>query len=483
MKKILGVFVSVMFLLVPFAVATPALAAHNADGLAGYWNFDDDTANPTLDSSGHSNDGAISGGAAYTAAGIAPVPGNQNALTFDGGDDYVTVANDSELDMTGAYSLSAWVNVTDVPVGTYRPIAFRGATNANDIEVYVQHTSGDLIVAHNRGNAGTFDYVGFDNPTVGSLFHLVVTYDGTDVRAYYDGVAAAVVQGTTAVTAPLDTNKGWWLGKVDHSAFGGINLFKGLLDEVRIYGTALDADEIAALGDYSNFTVDSDDPAEAFNPVGTDHTVTVTVDPALAGIPVLFEISGPNSAESDTVITDGDGDAGFTYTGAAEGIDTITACIDLDNSGTCDEGESQAEVTKTWFLQYFATGGGSIKEAKKVTWTFGGTVGFDLDMNPVGNFQIVNHVAKKSCHLDEFSFLEFDGDATESPVSEKDIATFVGSGWCSDGSTVEDVTVTIHDEAEPGAGADTISVSDDDLGTVVTKTLAGGNFQVHPPEE
>src|SRR3989338_4025449 len=237
------------------ALAGVAFAAHPA-GPAGFWKFDEGAGATAFDSSGHAHDGAIMGGAAYTAAGIAPVGGNLFALTFDGVDNFVEIANDSDLDMTAAYSVSVWANVTDV--ATYRPIVFRGTTDANDIEVYVQSGSGDLIVAHNRGNGGIFDFVGFDNPPAG-LFQLVVTYDGTDVKAYYNGAPATVVQGTTAVTAPLDTDKGWWIGKVDHSAFGGVFLFSGLLDELELYSRVLTAGEIAILSDASTtLFVDSD---------------------------------------------------------------------------------------------------------------------------------------------------------------------------------------------------------------------------------
>jgi len=226
--------VGVLTLAVALAFVPMTFGAHNADGLAGYWPLDDGL-NPTADVSSHNNDGDIFGGAVFTGAGIAPVSGNSMALTFDGVDDYIEVVHDSELDMTGAYSLSAWVNVTDVPDNVYRPIAFRGMTDANDIEVYVQAKSKDLIVAHNRGNGGIFDYVGFEDPPVGSLFHLAVVYDGTDVTAYYDGVPAAVTQKTSAVGAPEDSDYGWWFGRVDHSAFGtlaggdDVNLFKGMM--------------------------------------------------------------------------------------------------------------------------------------------------------------------------------------------------------------------------------------------------------------
>src|SRR3989344_1693700 len=214
---------------------------------AGYWALNEQVGIVANDSSGNGNNGAINGGALYetTTALIAPTPGNDSALTFDGVDDFVDIQNSSVLDMTAAYSLSAWVNVTDV--ATYRPILFRGATDADDIEVYVQAGSGDLIVEHNYGNGGTFDYVGFSPPPVGTLFHLAVVFDGTNAQAYYNGVAAVVAQGAATAAAPIHTHKEWMIGKVDHVGFGGIFFFKGLLDEVFIYDRALTGTEATFL--------------------------------------------------------------------------------------------------------------------------------------------------------------------------------------------------------------------------------------------
>src|SRR3989344_442784 len=256
---------------------------------AGYWALNEQVGIVANDSSGNGNNGAINGGALYetTTALIAPTPGNDSALTFDGVDDFVDIPNSSVLDMTAAYSLSAWVNVTDV--ATYRPILFRGATDADDIEVYVQSGTGDLIVAHNRGNGGTFDYVGFSPPPVGTLFHLTVTFDGTNVQAYYDGVAASVAQGAATVDAPLDTNKDWMMGKVDHSAFGGAFFFYGLLDEVFIYDRTITASEVAYLiTPGGTHMVDDDGVIGLDNScdgtgVDTFDTVQVAVDAANSG--------------------------------------------------------------------------------------------------------------------------------------------------------------------------------------------------------
>jgi len=227
------------------------LASSGHAAVVGEWHLDGNA----NDTSGNANHGTEFGGASYTIG-----DGGQcgEALILDGIDDYVEVGYDGSLDVTSAYTIEAWVNLTDVPSDIYRPILFRGTTNYNDIEVYVQANSKDLIVAHNRPLHGTptypgpnFDFVGFADPPLGTWFHLAVTFDGTDVRAYYDGVFAGVVQKTTAMITPLATSNGWWIGKVDHNAFGtfgtgNTQLFKGMIDEVRIYDNALTLLEIEA---------------------------------------------------------------------------------------------------------------------------------------------------------------------------------------------------------------------------------------------
>lgn len=94
-------------------------------------------------------------------------------------------------------------------------------------------------------------------------------------------------------------------------------------------------------------------PSDATNDVGTTHTVTANVTDrhgAVAGASVLFTVSGANTA-SGSGITDASGNASFTYTGTAAGVDTITACYDKNNNGTCDSGEPTATATKHWIVR------------------------------------------------------------------------------------------------------------------------------------
>lgn len=94
-------------------------------------------------------------------------------------------------------------------------------------------------------------------------------------------------------------------------------------------------------------------PATASNDTGTSHTVTATLKdlnatpPELSGGTILFETTGAHSLTASDV-TDGSGQATFTYTGTTVGVDTISACYDQDNNGSCGSDEPFASAQATW---------------------------------------------------------------------------------------------------------------------------------------
>jgi len=90
-------------------------------------------------------------------------------------------------------------------------------------------------------------------------------------------------------------------------------------------------------------------PLSAVNPVGTQHTVTATVQDdqgaPIVGREVTFEIvSGPHVGLTDTDTTDATGEATFSYTGTSAGTDVIIATM-LDTAGAR---VTSNEVTKKW---------------------------------------------------------------------------------------------------------------------------------------
>ena len=249
-KKILSILGG---LVLTFAFATSVSAALQTD-LVGWWKFDEASGTTAADSSASPEDGTNFG-----------VILNGSYYEFDGLDDYVQVQHADKLDVTGAYSIEAWVYVNDDLVNKYRPIIFRGTTDANDIEIYVQANTKDLVVAHNRGNGGTFDFVRFADPPLDDWFNLAVVYDGTELHVFYDSVEPAITQNDVNVLPPQDTDKDWWIGKVDHTAFGTLlggsdtNFFKRYLDDVRIWKVALIEEELGMTD------VDDDDVLSGFD--------------------------------------------------------------------------------------------------------------------------------------------------------------------------------------------------------------------------
>lgn len=94
-------------------------------------------------------------------------------------------------------------------------------------------------------------------------------------------------------------------------------------------------------------------PPTATNDTGTSHTVTATLKdlnatpPELAGGTILFETTGAHSLTGSDV-TDAGGQATFTYTGTTVGVDTISACYDQDDDGSCGSDEPFASAQATW---------------------------------------------------------------------------------------------------------------------------------------
>ncbi|MBI2828549.1 MAG: Ig-like domain-containing protein, partial [Acidobacteria bacterium] len=97
-------------------------------------------------------------------------------------------------------------------------------------------------------------------------------------------------------------------------------------------------------------------PADATNPVATEHCVTATVIDSFGnptpGITVRFSVTGTVST-TGSATTNAEGAVAFCYTSTTAGVDTISAFADTDGDGTQDDGtqdggEPGGEATKIW---------------------------------------------------------------------------------------------------------------------------------------
>ena len=114
-----------------------------SNGLVGYWKMDE-TATPSSDSSGNSNNGTWNNNIAATTGKFG------NGTTYDGTDDYIQVADSNSLDVTSV-TIAAWINPTALG-----GVILQKATGAGGTDGYYLDTNGSKISRRRRLN-GEFD--------------------------------------------------------------------------------------------------------------------------------------------------------------------------------------------------------------------------------------------------------------------------------------------------------------------------------------
>ena len=197
-------------------------------GLVGAWGFNEASGTTVADSSGNGNNGTITGATPNAAGRFG------GALSFDGVNDIVTVADANSLDVRTSMTLSAWVRPT--AGGGWRTVLLKEQPGQL---VYALYSSTD----NNRpsGHVFTSGDMAVQGPAVlpaNTWSHLAMTWDGLTMRIYVNGaqVSSGALTGTGALSAsPLRIG--------GNSVWG--EWFAGLIDEVRVYNRALTPAEIA----------------------------------------------------------------------------------------------------------------------------------------------------------------------------------------------------------------------------------------------
>jgi concanavalin A-like lectin/glucanase superfamily protein len=153
------------------------------------------------------------------------------ALSFDGSNDYATSGNAGFPPVNDDLTVEMWVN-------------FESAATTQDFLVMRVDFSGGAQIGLRDGTVSVWRT--FANrvlvaaptlPAPARWHHVAYTYDRTTHALYVDG---AMVASSTAASDSRTPNQ-VWLGTVDGSA----ELYKGLLDEVRIWSVARAAADVA----------------------------------------------------------------------------------------------------------------------------------------------------------------------------------------------------------------------------------------------
>jgi chitodextrinase len=197
-------------------------------GLVAAYSFDAGSGTVAADSSGKGNNGSLTNGPTWAAAGKFG-----GAITFDGVNDSVVVPDSNTLDLTTGMTLESWVNPS--ANGGWRTVLFK--EQAADL-VYGLYAFRSTGVANGQVYIGAERDVNATAATpLNTWTHLAVTYDGASLRLFSNGNQVA----TTNQTGSIQTSNG--VLRIGGNAIWS-EWFKGMLDEVRVYNRALTAAEI-----------------------------------------------------------------------------------------------------------------------------------------------------------------------------------------------------------------------------------------------
>ena len=221
-----------------FVLASAAPAAAQSLAPVGIWSLSESSGTVAHDTVFNHDPGTVQSGATSTQGRF------QGSLAFDGNNGAVDVPNEPALEPANV-TVSAWVNSATRP-GNFRYVVVKGATGciAGSYGMYTGANGGLEFYASSNGglnysvspDAGTSVWDGKWHSVIG-------TFDSSTVRLYVDGKqVGSGTPDTSAITYGLSSSNDLMIG--NYGGCSGLG-FSGRIDEVKVFGRALGAQEIS----------------------------------------------------------------------------------------------------------------------------------------------------------------------------------------------------------------------------------------------
>lgn len=174
-------------------------------------------------------------GVKYFTIGIAHEKIQDRHLGFDGINNYTYIGE--KVDLSGSFTASAWVK----PEGSNNLSSDKTILSKNNgISGYKLFLTNNNYVAFSVGT-NTSDRIDSNTQLPDNIWHhIAVTYDGTTAYLYIDGV----LDNTKVITASTPNGASLAIGAVYIDKLNVIDYFKGDIDEIRIWDSALTLDQL-----------------------------------------------------------------------------------------------------------------------------------------------------------------------------------------------------------------------------------------------
>ena len=297
-----------------------------ANGLVGYWKFDETSGSTAADSSGNDYHAQLFGASDPSAVWTTGKVGG--AIQLDGSNHHLAIQtlNYNQAGQIPHVTTSVWVKTTQSSEGILmsfdRSEYWRLAVGGDG------SNAGKIFFGSANGS-GYVDVYGQTSISDGAWHHLAVTYSTSygEVRVYLDGVLdhSQSAHSSQALGTGI-TRFGTFSTNNEDSSFNTMESgsrsmrFSGLIDEARIYSRALSASEISILYNLANPVAPPSNSNTAPTHLVLSQSQTYENQPVGASV-------GSFSA------TDADGDNLFYYLVAGAG-DTANSYFTLDTNGS-----------------------------------------------------------------------------------------------------------------------------------------------------
>jgi hypothetical protein len=223
-----------------------------------------------------------------------------NAGSFDGSDDYISVDDDGALDLNQTFTLAMWLKPSSddsaVLIDHSHKTSSRFGTTTIDKGWLLSYQASSRMSSEKLSFEmvidGTLESVEVEPDSWKDQWHFVsVVYDGSELRLRVDDINNT----TSNLSGSIDNASSSLLCIA--SSQGGGDYYSGLIDEVKIFAVALGDDEIATLK--ANDLAGNNYTGVARDSVVCDASITGHTW-ELVGIPADFR----NSSNTKTTIED-----------------------------------------------------------------------------------------------------------------------------------------------------------------------------------
>jgi hypothetical protein len=155
------------------------------------------------------------------------------------------------ITLTTAFTIAAWANPTSLTVVTAPTIVGMNSTTTNRCNYRLFMTPTEFGTQYT--NSGTFYSATYtSSPSDGTWYHLVGTWDGSNLKLYVNGT----LQATTPVTLTPDTSSSvLQIGTFPNASGTPTGYWDGMIDDVRVYNRAITATEVSTLYSGSNSVI------------------------------------------------------------------------------------------------------------------------------------------------------------------------------------------------------------------------------------